>query len=278
MGYPVKELLKRLLHSRVPAWLAVVVMAIACAGVLLYCVGHYRDRPNPTETALARLAALDPDERQKICAHRGNGTAKYRAAAILFDCVEIDLVIDPPTGGPIAVYHPPAENDFGVTLTGLLTGEGLPRGKLWLDVKDLSDSNWLRLLHSLETLIPTSRRKDVFIETSWSEPSVRSAATGFRDAGYHFSYYLPTEEAIECRDRRDESCEAFRRRVLTTLAMEFTHLSFDMRGYPFVQSIRDRLPPEIRFLTWHIRRPWPELDLLRDVDIYIVTMPGRYGI
>ena len=273
-----KAALKRVIRSPKVAWLVVISMTVLSAGALLYCIEHLRHRSGPVETALARLMALDPHERRKICAHRGNDAVKYRAAALLFYCVEIDVVVNPPTGGPIAVYHPPAENDRGLTLTDLVNAEGLPRGNLWLDVKDLSSSNWLYLLDELDALIPVARRQDLIIETGWSEPSVQYAAARFRDAGYWFSYYLPTEDAIRCGDRSDAFCETFRRRVLDTLGTGFSHLSFDFRGYSFVQSIRDRLPPNIRLLTWHIRRPWPQMDLLKDVDIYIVTMPGRYAM
>jgi hypothetical protein len=234
-----------------------------------------RTPTRPLEGTLTRLAALDDGLQQKVCAHRCNDVPKYRAADRLFDCVEIDVVITPPTGGPAAVYHPPHENDRGLTLDFLLANQSLPRGKLWLDVKDLSAENWKGFLDQLLELIPSERRDDIIIETGWSSPSVRQAASAFRERGFAFSYYLPTEQAIGCGPATTEACKRLREEVLLTVSMGFSHLSFDARAYTFVESIRNDLPPSVRLLTWDLSRAWRQLDLIREVDVYIVRLPIR---
>jgi hypothetical protein len=195
----------------------------------------------------------------------------------LFHCLEIDVVLDPPMGGTATVYHPPRENNHGLTLEFLLSNEGMPRGKLWLDVKDLSDDNWEPFLDLLTNLIPPDRRGETIVETSWSEPSVGSAAAAFRKAGFHFSYYLPTRDAIQCGAAKSQLCNDLRSFVIWTTSLGFSHLSFDARAYTFVQSLRAKLPPSVRLLTWDLSRSWPQSNLLREVDVYIVRFPSPFS-
>ena len=241
------------------------------------CLWKSRSPTDSLERTLTRLAALDYGLQQKVCAHHSNDVPTYRAAGRLFDCIEVDVVLNPPTGGPAAVYHPPHENNQGLTLDYLLAHQGLPRGMLWLDVKDLSEGNWEPFLDQLLRLIPAERRRDTIIETGWPSPSVRQAAAAFRDSGFIFSYYLPTEEAIDCGADRSPLCEDLRNQVLLTVSMGFSHLSFDARAYLFVKSIRNDLPPSMRLLTWDLSRSWRQVDLIREVDVYIVRFPGEFS-
>ena len=262
---------------RLRAAAVTAVVAFAAAVMVALCLWKTRAPTDPLERTLAKLAALDDGLQQKVCAHRSNNIPKYRAATQLFHCIEFDVVLDPPTGGPAAVYHPPAENDHGLTLDFLLANEDLPRGRIWLDVKDLSDDNWERFLDQLVSHIPMERRGDTIIETGWSDASVREAAAAFRGSGFIFSYYLPTEPAIECGDASSRMCDDLRTEVLLTASMGFSHLSFDARAQAFVQSIRDRLPASMRLLTWDISGKWPQMDLIREVDVYIVRFPSPFS-
>jgi hypothetical protein len=164
-----------------------------------------------------------------------------------------------------------------LTLDFLLGNEGLPRGKLWLDVKDMSEENWEPFLDQLSRLVPSERRSDIIVETDWSGPAAVQAAAAFLEGGFNYSYYLPTDAAIDCGARRSDTCDALRTEVLHTVSLGFSHLSFDARAFPFVLSIRDQLPPEIRLLTWDMSRLWPLKPLIREVDIYIVSFPSRHS-
>ncbi|MGH8677973.1 MAG: hypothetical protein ACREUQ_06450 [Burkholderiales bacterium] len=264
----------RLYHSYGVTWrfailasILAVLLAVVSWNVLTYTVPK----------VVSRLAELDAKTRTKICAHRANSIPMYRQAIQYFDCLEIDVHVNPPVGGPPAVYHPPVENNHGLTLDFLLTHEDLPKGRLWLDVKDLSEDNWNAFHERLVRLIPPDRRGDVIVETVWSESSVRQAATAFRNSGFAFSYYLPTDEAIACGNLRTLACDDFRRQVLSTVEMGFSHLSFDAHAYSFVLSINDELPAKVRLLTWDLSRMWPRKTLLDRVDVYIVTFPSPFA-
>ena len=263
------------MRGNVSKWLV-----IAVAGVVLVAMSW----PYATSGAQqvkrlgqqwAGLAKLEPEHRGKVCAHRANTLARYWLANRMFDCIEIDVVVTPTVADRPSVYHPGA-NYRGLSLEQLLRRSRLPAGVLWLDVKDLGESNW-RTLHSLLLEhIPEDRRPDILIETGWSEEVAAMAVDEFRRSGFPVSYYLPTREAIECGPSESEDCVALREVVLRTLDLGFSHLSFDARGYEFVQAMRHELPEPLRLLTWHTARRFPQLEMLDDVDLYIVRFPTPF--
>ena len=223
------------------------------------------------------VAALDTESSRKICAHRSNNVPMYRQALQHFACIEIDVHLEPADGGPPGVYHPPETNNYGLTLDLLLTHETLPSGRLWLDVKDMSERNWQAFLSQLLTRIPADRRRDIIVETPWSDPGVERAAAAFRQRGFSFSYYLPTNEAIRCGAIRSSPCEALRAQVARTVALGFSHLSFDARAWTFVKTMQAQLPSGTRLLTWDLSRSWPQHELLDESDIYIIKYPSRFA-
>ena len=272
-GRELKRSLRQFARSSTVAWsVAVVAILFACFVAAL----SWRTRIVSVDEVFERVRELDDDTYRKICAHRANNIPMYRLALRHFNCVEIDVLVDPPAGGSAAVYHPPHTNNHGLTLDFLLTQEMLPAGKLWLDTKDLSKDNWNGYLEQLNRLIPASRRSDVVVETVWADADVQAAAIAFRQGGFAFSYYLPSDRARDCAALRTADCDAFRRQVTATVARGFSHLSFDHRGYEFVKSIRNELPPAVKFLTWDLSKAWPRPELLGDVEIYIIHLPSAY--
>jgi hypothetical protein len=253
------------------------VAALAAVIAAPFLVRYYRWHSMSVDEVLKRTASLDSATREKICAHRSNNVPMYRQAVEHFDCVEIDVHLSPPTGGLATVYHPPETNNHGLTLRQLLTEERLPTGRLWLDVKDMNAGNWPSFLGRLSAMIPAARHGDVIVETPWSSPEVAQAAAAFRKAGFAFSYYLPMEEAMACDRLLTRACDELRGQVIRTVAMGFSHLSFDARAYPFVKSIRDALPEGTGLLTWDLSRFWPKAGLVDEVEIYIVDFPSPYS-
>ena len=251
------------------------VLAGLVAGGVLGKYVHLLRHP-PAQAVFEKVAAIEPRSRPKICAHRANNVPMYRRARAHFDCVEIDVHVSPAYGGPPAVYHPPDTNFFGLTLEFLLTHEKLPTGRLWLDTKDLSPANWRAYLDLLNRLVPAAKRPDVVVETVWGTADVQPVAAAFRDDGYDFSYYLPTERAADCGTSATPDCDRFRQDVLGTLGAGFSHLSFDAVDYPFVRSIRKDMPASVGLLTWDLSPDWPDRELLDEVDIYIVVLPHAY--
>ena len=251
-----------------------------CAVFLLIAAGlgtwtWWWQRP-AIDDVLEKVAALDDASRRKICAHRANNIPMYRSANRHLDCIEIDVHVSPASGGLAAVYHPPEENNHGLSLEFLLSQESLPKGRLWLDTKDLAPSNWSAYLELLTRLVPPERRGDVIVETVWSTADIEPVAAAFRERGFAVSYYFPAEDAKACAGSRMPGCDDLRRRVLATLSRGFSHLSFDAQAESFVETLRPGLPPGVKLLTWDLTRMWPRRPLLDDVEVYIVYWPGPY--
>lgn len=257
------------LRGNVSKWLIIAVASVALVAMSWPYATRGVQQVRGLATQWAGLEKLEPEHRGKVCAHRANTLTRYRLANRLFDCIEIDVVVTPAVADRPSVYHP-GSNDRGPSLEQLLRRSRLPAGVLWLDVKDLGEANW-RTLHSLLLeLVPEERLPDILIETGWADEAAAVAVDGFRRSGFPVSYYLPTREAIECGPSESEDCVAFREMVLRTLDLGFSHLSFDARGYEFVQAMRHELPQPLRLLTWHTARRFPQLEMLDDVDLYIV--------
>jgi hypothetical protein len=134
----------------------------------------------------------------------------------------------------------------------------------------LGEANWHGLLALLHELIPVERHPSVVIETGWADEAVADAIDAFRRSGFRVSYYLPTDRAFDCAALESEECQGFRAEVLKTMSFGFSHLSFDARGYEFVETIRDQLRGDVRLLTWHTARMLPQEEMLGDVELYIV--------
>ncbi len=260
-------------RSSAIAWSVALLSILMVAG--MGALGWWRQRP-AIDDVLEKAAALDDESRRKLCAHRANNIPMYRSAQGHLACVEIDVHVSPASGGFAGVFHPPEENNHGLTLEFLLSRESLPTGRLWLDTKDLGPGNWAAYLDLLVRLVPPERRDDVIVETVWSTPDAGPVAAAFRGQGFAFSYYLPTDEATGCGDRRTAECDDLRRQVLATLSAGFSHLSFDARAESFVATLRPDLPAGTRLLTWDLTRMWPRRPLLDDVDVYIIYWPGPY--
>ena len=251
-------------------WLLAALAAVLLAGVLWSPAVRGIKETRLLLNQWAGLARLERDQRRKVCAHRANSVARFRLAGSLFDCIEIDVVLAPAVAGLPSVYHPPDSNYLGLSLEQLLRRASLPAGMLWLDVKDLDQDTWHALISLLHELVPIERRHAIVIETGWAEEAASVAIDEFRRSGFQVSYYLPTERAIACAARESEECGAFRAEVVKTMGLGFSHLSFDARGYEFVQTIRHELPEPVRLLTWHTARTLPQTEMLDDVELYIV--------
>lgn len=251
-------------------WLLCGVAVALASGVLWWAFPRHIQDTRVLLNQWVGLSKLEPEFRRKVCAHRANTMARFRLAGALFECTEIDVVVDPPVAATPSVYHPPDSNYRGLSLERLLRGAALPSGMLWLDVKDLDENNWPELKSLLNYLIPAERHPNIVVETGWAGNAAEVAIREFLSDGFQVSYYLPTDQAIDCGARQSEDCNAFRTAVLKTMALGFSHLSFDARGYEFVQTIRHELPKGVRLLTWHTARTLPQTEMLDDVELYIV--------
>lgn len=125
--------------------------------------------------------------------------------------------------------------------------------KIWLDIKNLTSKNISQQLARLEKIISQFKfKKEIFIfESSITSPAYRRVAK----AGYHTSYYLPTDELLVLQEENNAEKLQRRAKSLATQAnrQEVSAVSFDVRLYPFVKNYLERLlPPNYVFHVWSL--------------------------
>jgi len=239
---------------------------------------------------LERRARLEAERGGRFCTHRGNTLLKYLEGKALYDCVEMDVVLDTSArgDGPAFVYHPPVVNP-GLPLYDLLERAGVPRLGLWLDVKNLNERNAPGLLARLSTLVPPDRRGRVLIETSNDALASSPVLHAIADSGFVPSYYLPTDLGCACLRSTGGECAREMARLATELrGGGFRGLSFDARGRVLARALRATLAPQPVLNTWTPMdrcpdgsRAMPLADQARDsllveVQKYLIRMPSAF--
>ncbi len=124
----------------------------------------------------------------KIWAHRVNSIEKLEGALKYYEGIELDLIYSPTTD-VLDVNHTPGES-IGLSFeTYLKTIELNEYPYLWLDIKDLDQTNADLILNKLLLLFQSKNYplKNVLIETQ--HPEVLPI---FEKQGFKTSYYLPT--------------------------------------------------------------------------------------
>lgn len=187
----------------------------------------------------------------EVCIHRSNTLARIIRARAISSCLELDVVVD---NDEIFVYHPPAEN-VGLTLATALHALGGQESTIWLDAKNISDSeNCDAVSNFVEQ--NSNYGKRYFIEFP-SETVVRLELLRFcsnklRSAGARTSYYIPTELGLSCAlTRAGDSCVRLEE-ILSKVADSgvFSDISFDYRVLPAITEIG--VAGVFSWNTWHV--------------------------
>lgn len=143
---------------------------------------------------LTRWAVRQYDGHERLWAHRVNSLERLRAAAGIFNGVELDIVFD---GGVFHVTHPP-DPPTGLTLdTYLGVASGLnPTPGLWLDLKNLTENNRKAVLGRLmELSAKHSLDKANLIIESQNYHLLPYLSQGGFDVSYYLSYQSPEDLA-----------------------------------------------------------------------------------
>lgn len=202
--------------------------------------------------ALERVAATHPRLPGSLWAHRVDTLGKMMEVATLFAGAEIDVVYDPEARALI-VNHPP-ELPSGLTLDAQLgyANRLNPRLSLWLDLKNLNETNAARVLEELDRLDARHAiRARAVVETDHTGP----AAAALRQASYLSSYYLPTALVTQNAGAASTfSCYGAADVERTVLTRRFAAISFDWRGRHWVEHCLGQLVRErgLRSYAWDL--------------------------
>ena len=184
--------------------------------------------------------------RDKVCAHRNNSLLKFMEALSLFNCLEIDVIMNEAAGA--AMVHHDSNDPTGLPLDVLLALSAVKGKRIWLDVKNLSDDNVGLLLAPLKRFDRSD--KDTLVEVQASTAG-SAAVKRLSEAGYTVSYYLPNKLGIKCAANGSTGeCAEFAAKVEHDLQSDFKSLSFDIKASQFVSALK--LPFHISLSTWDL--------------------------
>ena len=201
---------------------------------------------------LERVAKASPQLRPTLWAHRVNTLGKMREAARLFSGVEIDVVYDADKRA-LMVNHPP-EPPSGLSLDAQLAYASRfnPELGLWLDLKNLNETNAARVLEELNRLDARHTiRQRALVETDHIGP----AAALLRKAGYRTSYYLPSVLLTQNTGAESTfSCYGAAQIEQAVVGRGFSAISYDWRGHRWVERCLARMvrAQKLRRYTWDL--------------------------
>lgn len=178
----------------------------------------------------------------KIWAHRVNTLEKLSLSTPFFNGVELDLVY---TNGVLDVTHPPAPSIDLSLETYLDTLDPADSLGLWLDIKNLDQSNAKSILEKIQRLLAKNDypKSQLLIETRYP-----AALTEFLANGFRCSYYLP--EGLHAMSAAQLSTNV--RDIKQTLeAMPKLEISSHFRDYPVMAKHFTR--PKNIWVTQHSR-------------------------
>jgi len=127
-----------------------------------------------------------------------------------------------------------------------------PIKKIWMDVKNIDDENATAMLEHLESLQRKYAVKPlILLESTTTSEQFKI----FRTAGFHTSYYLPTEVILKLLAQQSPAAltqEAMRIKGVAAV-QNVAAISFPAVLYPFVkQYVEPLLPHNIVYHTWNI--------------------------
>lgn len=188
------------------------------------------------------------DYPQKIWLHRANSFEKMLEKESRFPNFEVDVVFR--LNGTFDVTH-----DFDVTyqqsLNPYLQDIAADQDRMWLDIKNLTAGNALRMKMYLDSLCSQFHiRKEQLILESRNLSELKR----FTDDGYYTSYYVDFPKPKELSAVHLDSCIHFLQRVADS--EQVRALSFPGWWY---EPISEKLCRSIDLLTWKHRSTESEL-------------------
>ncbi|TNC80745.1 MAG: hypothetical protein C9356_12660 [Oleiphilus sp.] len=210
------------------------------------------------------------EQLSRVIPHRVNTLGKLgQIIHSGFRAFELDVIFR--EGHFFEVGHDDS-NATGQSLEGILNRlESQKYEKLWLDVKNAGEENIGQMLQVLEKLNRKFGLKEKLIFESSSQSFYMKEIS---DAGFHTSYYLPTQHIKNLLENGDGYDLALQAKAFAEQAntQSLSAVSFDSDLYPFVDKyLGPILDEEVVFHTWNLRLRLNDQHFLSELlssDIY----------
>ncbi|WP_164931981.1 sulfatase-like hydrolase/transferase [Janthinobacterium sp. 17J80-10] len=181
--------------------------------------------------------AFPGPEKNKLCSSRTNSLLKFREAASIFQCVEIDITIDA-EADKLYVYRPPQANNH-LQLKDLIAFGPPLEGHMLLAIRNPDSRNLAVLQAQLDRLFLPDQRHRIVIEIPHFDGVDRQGLQRLAKAGYELFYALPADLGAGCaRDTLQAVCQRFAREILPVIEQAGVQgIAFDIEAVPFVRSL-----------------------------------------
>ena len=178
----------------------------------------------------------------KLWLHRCNSIEKMEEKEDNYENVEVDLVYR--GDGIFDVTHD-AETSFNLHIDSYLKEIGEDNGHLWLDIKNITPSNYHEMNDDLDSLCQIYHvdKDQLIIEGSNIE-----GLSYFTEDQYYTSYYVPFDKPSRLSDEEIDECID----SLQTVADSKKVKAISFPGW-WYNDIKDDLNRPIDLLTWKHR-------------------------
>lgn len=212
---------------------------------------RYADDKNTFYHQKKNLAIIDSLYlNSKIYPHRVNTTGKL-SEVIYAGCtsVEVDLIFKQEQGYSYFEVGHDSDALSGISFEEFLKAIGeRPLEKIWLDIKNLNQSNVLALEKRLVDLDAMySIKKRAIVETTSEIPGF----SRLRDLGFHTSFYIPTNlKNLDESQFKSKALEIAKQVAKQNVAA----VSFDSSLYSFVKTyLESHLDRNVVYHTWDVK-------------------------
>lgn len=189
---------------------------------------------------------------EKFWLHRVNSVAKQKEFAHKYSGLEFDIIYYEQERAFENSHDKTSLSKFNLEEQFREYKRGDAKNKLWLDFKNLRNSNKHQALATLNTLIEKYDvdRKKLIVESGHPE-----ALDVFKEAGYFTSYYFPYYKWKEMTPAQIKEARAKTERIARSGNVDA--ISFYGAYYDFVSKLQ--VPPRIAFLSWLNGQSWYEV-------------------
>lgn len=209
---------------------------------------------------------------QKVWAHKVNTIEKLSEVNELFSGVELDVVYDS-VSKSFEVNHPPDSSIHLLLSKYLQVGATQPNCRYWLDMKNLTDNNFIQAASNLAQCVKSVK---LTTENFYVESTHPEFLAEFQKYGFKTSFYVPTHLC----DANPQNLKNEISSIQTKLKKyPCTFISFEYKDY-LIHSTNFPLQEKICWFTAFgssnkVKSHYLLYKILSDAKVHVLLVPYK---
>ena len=225
-----------------------VFVFILSVGLLVYFVypGKATCKAEFRKLRLEVKALIDPpilEPRDKVWLHRCDSVEKFKELSSRYSGIEIDVVFHKKNQKFESSHDPVSLENFPLEKILSAYREAGLQQFIWLDFKNLSESNQVDSLKELDRLVTLYEIRPSKI---WVESKHHEYLRPFKNSGFKTSYYFPYYDFSQMNAEQIDQVKVKTLNIAKSGNVDA--ISFFGNYFDFIKSID--LPQHIRLLMW----------------------------